>query len=98
MEDKEFRSGTFLLPPKPEHETILAELESVVLNQTTHVRGYPVGEYEARSVLTLYKGLDEVMRDSLLSKTVPDMLAATLRCRALSVTDPSWDLFERKVG
>jgi hypothetical protein len=98
MEGKEFRSGTFILPPKAEHETILAELESVVLNQATHVRGYPVKECEARSVLALYSGLDEVMRDSLLSRTIPDMLAATLRCRALSENDPSWTLFERKVG
>lgn len=98
MEDKAFRSGTFILPPKAEHEAILAELQSVVLNQATHVRGYPVGKGEARSVLALYNGLDVVMRDSLLSRTIPDMLAATIRCRALSERDPSWSLFERKVG
>lgn len=96
MEDKGFRSGTFILPPKEEHTVILDELQSVVLKQATHVRGYPVGEYEARSVLALYNGLDEVMRESLLSRTIPDMLAATIRCRALSERDPSW--YKQKVG
>ena len=81
MGDTEFTSGTFILPPRAEHKSTLAELESVILNQATHVRGYPVTYFEAASILTLYQGLDAGMRDSLLSKTVPDMLAATLRCR-----------------
>ena len=96
MEDKGFRSGTFILPPKEEHAVILDELQSVVLRQATHVRGYPVDEYEARSVLILYNGLDEVMRESLLSRTIPDMLAATIRCQALSSRDLSWG--RAKVG
>jgi len=98
MEDREFRSGTFILPPKAEHKGILAELEAVALKQATHVRGYAVSYFEASSILTLYQGLDCEMRDSLLSKSIPDMLGVTLRCRELSESDPSWSLFEQKVG
>jgi hypothetical protein len=98
MRDKEFKSGTFILPPKADHAEVLSEFEAVALNQATHVRGYPVTYFEASSVLTLYQGLRSDMRDSLLSRTVPDMLSATLRCRELSESDPSWCMFEQKVG
>lgn len=54
---------------------------------------------EANSVLTLYHGLDESMRDRLMARTVADMLAMTLRCRAISeATDRSWSMFEKKAG
>jgi hypothetical protein len=96
VEEKEFISGTFILPPKADHAEVLAEFEAVALYQANHVRGYLVDSAEARSVITLYQGLPEDMKDSLMARTIPDMLAATLRCRALSESDPSWNMFEHK--
>ena len=98
MEAKDFISGTFILPPKADHAEVIAEFEAVALRQASHVRGYLVNSIEARSVVTLYQGLPEEMKDSLMARTIPDMLAATMRCRALSERDPSWDMFERKTG
>jgi hypothetical protein len=96
VEEKEFVSGTFILPPRADHAAILAEFEAVALSQANQVRGYLVNSAEARSVVTLYQGLPEDMKDSLMARTIPDMLAATLRCRSLSERDPSWSMFERK--
>lgn len=99
MEDTEFCSGTFILPPKADHRGILEELREVTLNRSTLVRGVQMSADEANSVLTLYHGLDEAMRDRLMARTVSDMLAMTLRCRSLSESDQSWSMFQtRKVG
>lgn len=98
MESSDFVSGTFILPPKADHAEVIAEFEAVALGLATKVLGYRVNSTEARSVVTLYQGLPEDMKDSLMARTIPDMLAATLRCRALSERDPSWGMFERKTG
>jgi hypothetical protein len=96
METHEYSSGTFILPPKTDHEFVLGELRAVVLKQANQVCGYPMTDTEANSVLTLYHGLDEPMRDRLMARTVEDMLAMTIRCRALSSHDQSWNMFEKK--
>lgn len=99
MEDRKFSSGTFILPPKADHEGILDELTEVSLRKATHVRGVHMEDHEANSILTLYHGLDGDMRDRLMARTVPDMLAVTLRCRAISErSDQSWFMFEKRVG
>jgi hypothetical protein len=98
MEDREFSSGTFILPPKADHAGILEELREVTLKASTQVRGVRMSAEEANSVLTLYHGLDESMRDRLMARTIEDMLAMTLRCRALSESDQSWSMFTKKVG
>lgn len=99
MEDSKFSSGTFILPPKADHAGILEELREVTLKGSTQVRGVRMSAEEANSVLTLYQGLDEAMRDRLMARTVEDMLAMTLRCQALSKCDHSWSMFKhKKVG
>jgi len=99
MEASEFSSGMFILPPKADHSVILKELTAVALKQGTAIRGVRMTAQEANSILTLYRGLDDPMRDRLMAKTIPDMLAMTLRCRALSErSDRSWAMFEKKVG
>ena len=98
MEDREFVSGTFILPPKTDHEGVLEELRSVVKNESSIVRGYPMTGSEANLILTLYHGLGEDMRDRLMARTVPDMLAITVRCQALSQQDQSWYMFEVKAS
>jgi|WetSurMetagenome_2_1015567.scaffolds.fasta_scaffold248175_3 hypothetical protein len=96
MEDREFSSGTFILPPKADHEGVLEELRAVVEHRSTRVSGHPMSDFEANMVLTLYHGLDNSMRDQLMSRSVEDMLATTIRCRSLSAADSSWHMFENK--
>lgn len=100
MENGEFSSGTFILPPKADHRGILDAITAVAMRKTNQVHGCKMGAHEANSILTLYHGLDGDMRDRLMARTVPDMLAVTLRCRALSeATDHSWTMYEHtKVG
>lgn len=98
MEDREFSSGTFILPPKADHEYILKELRLVTLKESSQVCGCPMTDVEANMVLTLYHGLDDSMRDRLMARTVEDMLATTIRCQALSRQDRSWSMFEKRVS
>jgi hypothetical protein len=98
MEDREFSSGTFILPPKADHEYILNGLKLVTLKESNQVCGCPMTDVEANMVLTLYHGLDDSMRDRLMARTVPDMLAMTVRCQALSKHDRSWSMFESWVS
>jgi hypothetical protein len=94
MGDSEFSSGTFILPPKSDHEGLLEELREVSLKLSTQIRGVQMSAEEANSILTLYHGLDEDMRDRLMARTIPDILAMTLRCQALSSRDQSWSMFK----
>jgi hypothetical protein len=98
--DTTFTSGTFILPPKPEHGVLVAELEAVATYRADSVRGYPMTADVAQAIITLYSGLRPDMRDTLFSKTIPAMVESTIRCRALSTGDRSWDMFSRlpKVG
>lgn len=96
MGNSEFSSGTFILPPKADHTRILEELREVTLQEATQVRGVQMSASEANSILTLYHGLDEDMRDRLMARTVKDILAITLRCRDLSRDDQSWTMFESR--
>jgi hypothetical protein len=98
--DTTFTSGTFILPPKPEHGVLVAELEAVATAMADSVQGYPMTPEVAQSILTLYSGLRPDMRDTLFSKAIPAMVESTIRCRTLSKDDRSWGMFSRlpKVG
>lgn len=73
-----------MLPPKPEHEALLAELEAAA-KRSKFIRGYLVHPHQAKSVLTLYETMtDPILRDRLLSKTVSDMIAVTIRVQGIS--------------
>jgi hypothetical protein len=101
VKDREYNlsSGTFILPPKADHEGILSEFNAVVQGQATQVRGCPMTDSDANLVLTLYQGLDPAMRDSLMARTIPEMLTVTIRCHSLSTHDISWTMFQhKKVG
>lgn len=81
-------SGTFILPPKPEHEALLAELEAASKHARL-VRGRVVYPAQAQAVLTLHDTLhDQALREALLNKPLDEMIATTLRVQVIS-TD-SW--------
>lgn len=93
-------SGTFILPPRPEHLALLAELEAVALAEAgaTTVRGIFLTQGQAQDILTLHDALhSQTLRESLLNRTIPDMLATTIRVRCLTKRD-SWDFHARKAS
>jgi hypothetical protein len=98
--DTTFTSGTFILPPRPEHGVLIAELEAVATFKADSVQGYPMAPDVAQAIITLYSGLRPDMRDTLFNKTIPAMVESTIRCRSLSSGDRSWSMFNRlpKVG
>ena len=94
-DDRTFISGTFILPPKPEHEALLAELEAASKHAKL-IRGRVVYPAQAKAVLTLHDTLhDQSLREALLNKPLSEMIATTMRVQNLS-TD-SW-YFNRRAG
>lgn len=87
-ETRTYISGTFILPPKPEHEALLAELEAASKHARL-IRGHVVYPHQAKAVLTLHDTLhDQSLREALLNKPLSVMISTTLRVQDLS-TD-SW--------
>lgn len=82
--------------PKVDHTSMLEELRAVTQKMSHSVCGYPISSSEANAILTLYQGLDPNMRDRLMARSIEDMLAVTIRCKALSVYDASWYMFEHR--
>jgi hypothetical protein len=77
-------SGTFMLPPKPEHEALLVELEAAT-KRARFIQGRVVYPHQAKAVLALHDTLfDATLRDTLLSKPLAEMIAVTVRVHSIA--------------
>jgi hypothetical protein len=92
---KEFSLGISSLS-KVDHTSMLEELRAVAQKMSHSVCGYPMASSDANAILVLYQGLDPNMRDRLMARSIEDMLAVTIRCKALSGYDASWYMFEQR--
>ena len=81
-----------MIPPAPQQQALLEELQAAAQHDSM-VRGTFLKAKEAQDILTLCTSLDPVMRERLLTKTVPDMLNTTMRVKAIS-RDSDWCSFE----
>jgi hypothetical protein len=77
-------SGTFMLPPKPEHEALLTELEAAAKHAKL-INGRLVHPHQAKAILALYETMvDPVLKDTLLSKSLSEMIAVTIRVQKIA--------------